>query len=126
MGQDLYMPPNVKGWEGGKAWIDDDSLLRRQSFLQRIMRGQAGAGNASNKKKRMSQKMADTPKAKSKMSKMGKRKRGMNVGEYELPDLSEKQWVQWLLPIPAITSIDRKSKKVRLRAIVLDPAYQLK
>ena len=108
---------------GGKTWIDDDSLLRRQSFLQRIMRGQAGAGN---KKKRVTQKMMASAQEKNMMSKMGQRKKGMNVGKYELPDLSEKQWAQWLLPIPAITSIDQKSKKARLRAIVLDPAYQLK
>ena len=26
MGQDLYTPPNVKGWPGGTAWIDDARL----------------------------------------------------------------------------------------------------
>ena len=29
MGQVLFMPPNVAGWPGGRAWIDSSSLLLR-------------------------------------------------------------------------------------------------
>ncbi|MVN76567.1 DUF1800 family protein [Hymenobacter sp. HMF4947] len=29
MGQTLFMPPNVAGWPGGRAWIDSSSLLLR-------------------------------------------------------------------------------------------------
>lgn len=38
LGQDLFNPPNVKGWPGGEAWIDSDSLLRRKQFLARLGR----------------------------------------------------------------------------------------
>ena len=128
MGQDLYSPPNVKGWEGGKAWIDDDSLLRRRSFLTRIMRGQAGA-NKKKRRKMSAMKMTDASMSESrpnKNMKSGMKKNAMDLSKYKLPDLSEKQWVEWLLPINAITPIDKKSKQARLKAIVLDPAYQLK
>ena len=38
MGQELFNPPNVKGWPGGKAWITTGSLVERRSFLRRAGR----------------------------------------------------------------------------------------
>jgi len=29
LGQDLFAPPNVKGWDGGLAWITTNTLLAR-------------------------------------------------------------------------------------------------
>ena len=40
LGQDLLDPPNVKGWPGGNAWITSSTLLARQQFLHRVLRGQ--------------------------------------------------------------------------------------
>ncbi len=45
MGQELFNPPNVKGWPGGKAWITTASLAQRRSFLRR-------AGNLYDRKYR--------------------------------------------------------------------------
>ena len=39
MGQDLFAPPNVKGWPGGNAWINSTTLLARKQFLDRLTRG---------------------------------------------------------------------------------------
>ncbi|MBX9693618.1 MAG: DUF1800 domain-containing protein, partial [Cyanobacteria bacterium] len=36
MGQNLYEPPNVKGWDGGLAWIATDTLMERFNFANRI------------------------------------------------------------------------------------------
>ena len=36
MGQVLFAPPNVKGWPGGEAWINTDTLLARKQYLARI------------------------------------------------------------------------------------------
>lgn len=38
LGQDLFDPPNVKGWEGGKDWITTQSLLIRTSLQQKMSR----------------------------------------------------------------------------------------
>jgi uncharacterized protein (DUF1800 family) len=38
MGQNLFAPPNVKGWPGGDAWINTSTLLARKQFLARIAR----------------------------------------------------------------------------------------
>jgi len=37
LGQDLFDPPNVKGWVGGPHWITTNTLLLRQSMLQRAL-----------------------------------------------------------------------------------------
>jgi uncharacterized protein (DUF1800 family) len=36
MGQDLFAPPNVKGWDGGKAWIATDTMMERFNFASLI------------------------------------------------------------------------------------------
>src|SRR5271169_6891134 len=38
MGQNLFSPPNVKGWPGGEAWINSSTLLARKQFLDRLFR----------------------------------------------------------------------------------------
>jgi uncharacterized protein (DUF1800 family) len=38
LGQDLFSPPNVKGWPGGEAWINSTTLLARKQFLDRVFR----------------------------------------------------------------------------------------
>jgi uncharacterized protein (DUF1800 family) len=37
LGQGLYFPPNVKGWDGGRAWINSATLLGRTNLVQRIV-----------------------------------------------------------------------------------------
>ncbi|MAF67393.1 MAG: DUF1800 domain-containing protein [Pirellulaceae bacterium] len=32
MGQELLQPPNVKGWDGGRAWINTNTLFSRHNF----------------------------------------------------------------------------------------------
>jgi hypothetical protein len=38
-GQQLYQPPNVKGWEGGKAWLNTATVLARHNFAWEICNG---------------------------------------------------------------------------------------
>jgi uncharacterized protein (DUF1800 family) len=37
MGQRLFEPPNVAGWEGGRAWVDASSLLLRYNALANLV-----------------------------------------------------------------------------------------
>jgi uncharacterized protein (DUF1800 family) len=39
MEQDLFQPPNVKGWEGGATWINSTTLFTRQNFAGQIVDG---------------------------------------------------------------------------------------
>ncbi|MCP4971526.1 MAG: DUF1800 domain-containing protein [Arcobacter sp.] len=34
LGQELFNPPNVKGWIGGESWIDTTSLSTRSKFIE--------------------------------------------------------------------------------------------
>jgi uncharacterized protein (DUF1800 family) len=42
MGQNLFSPPNVRGWPGGEAWIDSNTLLARKQFVERTLGPAAG------------------------------------------------------------------------------------
>jgi uncharacterized protein (DUF1800 family) len=39
LGQELFDPPNVKGWAGGDYWINTQTLLVRRSYLSKLSRG---------------------------------------------------------------------------------------
>lgn len=39
MGQDLLEPPSVKGWPGGRAWINTSTLFVRQNFVLHLLTG---------------------------------------------------------------------------------------
>jgi uncharacterized protein (DUF1800 family) len=50
MGQTLFAPPNVKGWDGGKSWISTSTLLFRYNLANAIVNGDlegvaSGEGN---------------------------------------------------------------------------------
>ena len=42
LGQSLFEPPTVKGWEGGRLWITSASLLQRNNFVHRLLNGGLG------------------------------------------------------------------------------------
>lgn len=37
LGQALFFPPNVKGWDGGKTWINTSRLLSRVNAMRRLI-----------------------------------------------------------------------------------------
>ena len=39
LGQTLFAPPNVKGWPGGKAWLNTATLLERANFAESLAMG---------------------------------------------------------------------------------------
>jgi uncharacterized protein (DUF1800 family) len=38
MGQELFNPPNVKGWDGGTTWVNTTTLLSRFNFAMQLAR----------------------------------------------------------------------------------------
>ena len=38
LGQGLFFPPNVKGWDGGRTWINSSTLLGRANVIGRLVR----------------------------------------------------------------------------------------
>jgi uncharacterized protein (DUF1800 family) len=43
LGQDLFYPPNVGGWPGGRHWLSTQALMARVQFAFRLVRGKPGA-----------------------------------------------------------------------------------
>lgn len=43
-GQELFAPPNVKGWDGGRTWINSATLLERQNWAADAIWGRSDNG----------------------------------------------------------------------------------
>lgn len=41
MGQDLFYPPNVGGWTGGRAWYTTRSAIGRANYAAALVSGEA-------------------------------------------------------------------------------------
>ncbi len=44
MGQDVFFPPSVKGWVGGRSWINTSTLFVRQNLLTHLLTGRLPSG----------------------------------------------------------------------------------
>jgi len=44
MGQQLFAPPSVKGWDGGRSWINTSTLFIRQNLLVYMLTGRLPSG----------------------------------------------------------------------------------
>lgn len=44
MGQHLFHPPGVAGWQGGKSWLGSQSMIRRAAFAKALSEGQLCGG----------------------------------------------------------------------------------
>ena len=93
LGQDLFDPPTVKGWAGGHAWIDTQTLLVRTSLLNKLTRHSGASAK---------------------------------VQSY-LPRTNGAEIVKWLLPLAPVLPLPTTPGKRRMvRALMLDPVFQLK
>ena len=43
-GQDLFYPPTVKGWDGGRTWIDSTTVLERGNWVADVIWGNPELG----------------------------------------------------------------------------------
>ncbi|MAD80543.1 MAG: hypothetical protein CMJ50_06835 [Planctomycetaceae bacterium] len=44
MGQNLFDPPNVKGWEGGRTWVNSNRIFVRYNFVADVLERMPGPG----------------------------------------------------------------------------------
>lgn len=40
LGQGLFFPPGVKGWDGGRTWINSSTLLARSNLVRKLLQNQ--------------------------------------------------------------------------------------
>lgn len=48
MGQNIFYPPSVKGWDGGRSWINTSTLFVRQNTLAFLLTGKKPQGYDSS------------------------------------------------------------------------------
>ena len=53
LGQTLFTPPNVAGWDWGKAWINTNTLLNRYNLAGFITRGGNAGGSSPDSQRSM-------------------------------------------------------------------------
>ena len=120
LGQDLFAPPNVKGWPGGEAWINSATLLARKQLLERLFRAQDPAAA-----------MEGTGPDASAAEPRERFLRAMDVRFDTGKWLSrfapnDSRIVQVVLPGDPVSAPANAAGSALLRRLVLDPVYQLK
>lgn len=48
MGQNLFYPPSVKGWDGGRSWINTSTVFVRQNIMAFLLTGKKPRGYDAN------------------------------------------------------------------------------
>jgi len=128
MGQNLMAPPNVKGWPGGDAWINTNTLLARKQFVDRVTRVDGP------RRARMT--MTATRDAAVANPAMERGLPALNFDSArflaQFPGATRKERGQWaqrlLLPVAPQHGDDPPPDDADaiVRALMFDPAYQLK
>lgn len=128
LGQDIFDPPNVKGWPGGDAWINATTLLARKQFAERLMR-------ADNRPARG--RPRDEPGETMTMAALDDRARiqaaldGVRVdaagwlAAVAAAGLTPESVLLAMAPVNASSSGSGLAGE-RVKALLLDPAYQVK
>ncbi len=87
LGQDLLAPPNVKGWDGGRAWINANTLLDRYNAPKELIHASAEASQSSGRENNMmagGRPAAMQAKNKARWKKFQDHMRGLPPGERQV------------------------------------------
>jgi uncharacterized protein (DUF1800 family) len=148
LGENLFYPPNVKGWPGGTTWINSSTLLARKQFVEQLFRATeaagplrtanlAGARIAASDAMSGMQTTAPLQRATAHVAQGGKGGVRFDIGTWlarystaptARPGLSaELQLQHAVLPLTPVDAIETDSTAgAYLQALLMDPAYQLK
>jgi uncharacterized protein (DUF1800 family) len=126
-GQVLFAPPNVKGWPGGELWINATTLLQRKQLLDTLFQDRLAVAAAG-----MGMMAAANPPAATPANARQARAR-LALGQVRFDSAGWLQRLEGLPPARAVLAVApvhavpaAQPGLDDLRALVLDPAYQLK
>ncbi len=141
LGQNIFTPPNVKGWPGGETWINSATLLGRKQFIDRLFKNEDRADakmmsmeGAETADKTMMAKtdMDGSPAANRQARQQRNMERGVNNLKWNLDSWSKahgesaEAMSKMLLAVAPRTMPASTNPADWARAFVTDPAYQLK
>ncbi len=128
LGQDLFSPPNVKGWPGGDAWINSTTLLARRQFLERLFRVDEARMTAQMKSAR-TKGAPGGPDGRERFMRAALDIRFSGAEWFRQFDGAPGggSLQQVVLPLPPAAALPSGGQGIELiRALTADPAYQLK
>ncbi len=126
-GQVLFAPPNVKGWPGGELWINASTLLQRKQFLDILFQDRLAMGPMRMEMMTVAVTQAANPataRRERARAAMGKVRFDGAAWLKRLNGVPPPRAVMAVAPVHAVTGPNPGLND--LRALVLDPAYQLK
>jgi uncharacterized protein (DUF1800 family) len=122
LGQNPMSPPNVKGWPGGDAWITSATLLARKQWVDRVFRGAEPA--------MMKVAERETVEARGGPEQRYRRmlERGMSDYAFDLSRVpgDPARLRALVLAADPVNASEGLQGAELVRALVADPAYQLK
>jgi uncharacterized protein (DUF1800 family) len=138
LGQNLFAPPNVRGWPGGDAWINSSTLLARKTFIERVFRAEDLPRMAQMAVRRQAAK--DDPREDPGIQRVKRAARERFVRAMGDIRFDANHWSRDFVGPPTRAEIERvvlaqapvnpvaDGTPVRelLKQLALDPAYQLK
>jgi uncharacterized protein (DUF1800 family) len=138
LGQNLFSPPNVKGWPGGEAWINSSTLLARKQFAERIFRAEEMPRLAMAEMGRRAED-GDLARARG-FGRMGEAGRERFVRALYEIQFDLQRWVAEFPGVPTHADMTRAlaarepvnaipgeaDARELVRRVALDPVYQLK
>ncbi|WP_096719651.1 DUF1800 domain-containing protein [Paraburkholderia acidicola] len=135
-GENLFYPPNVKGWPGGETWINSTTLLARKQFVEQLFRateaarphpGAKGASAGMQASAPLQRVAARTGEGGVRFDIDGWLARYNTVPAAKAGLSTELQLQHAVLPIAPVDAIETDSTaSAYLEALLMDPAYQLK
>lgn len=129
LGQNPMAPPNVKGWPGGDAWINSATLLGRRQWVERVFRGVDPMAAAPMAEMAPANANAEGANAMRRSLERGMAGYGFEPARLALgaPGADTSRLDTLVLAMPPVTVPAEASDPAgRIRALVADPAYQLR
>ena len=124
LGQDLFAPPNVKGWPGGAAWISSTTLLVRRQMVEWLFRADEAAGPAMAR---------GAPRAARVDRRLARGMEAFSVNPDVLLDglgrdeaAARSRFATLTLAVPAVGDLAARDRRGFVQALAQDAAFQLK
>lgn len=127
LGQNLFNPPNVKGWPGGEYWINSASYLARKSLLSRLVRINEIKKGGKKKRSKKRIKPGDSKVAMLESRSSAKDQNYIFDNNQWLAQFkSEEEAILKMLPLTDHHPLKGTDKSQWVIELLLDPSYQLR
>ena len=130
LGQNLFAPPNVKGWPGGEVWSDATTLLQRKQYLDGLFRGQdLGVGammRAAAEDRAQKLLKRGGPQAAARLTRALAGVRLDADAWIDRLRARPEEWRDLVVLDPVVAAMPAAPSVADLRALFQDPVYQLR